>query len=71
MIDGNNGCVEDKPVYPRCYKYGKEIKELDDTVWRINGMANYGSHYDYVKDNNVWIICVISVCLNSLVVLVI
>jgi hypothetical protein len=45
-------CVEDKVVLPRCFKCGNEIG-VDDTIWRINGIANYGSHYDDVEINQV------------------
>jgi hypothetical protein len=32
--------------YKTCSKCGKEFNNIDDTVWTINGTANYGSYYD-------------------------
>jgi len=40
-------CAEEKFIYPRCCKCGKEILVPDETIWRIySGSINYGSHYD-------------------------
>jgi len=45
--------LERKFIYPRCYKCGKEILTPDETIWRINGNANYGSYYDDHEENSI------------------
>lgn len=44
-------CAEKRPVLPKCFKCGKEIDIPMETIWRIEGMANYGSYYDSPEDN--------------------
>lgn len=38
-------CDETRPIVPKCYHCGNEI-QVDETIWHIRGVANYGSHYD-------------------------
>ena len=45
--------LERKFIYPRCFKCGKEILVPDETIWRINGNANYGSYYDDPEENSI------------------
>jgi len=46
-------CAERKFIYPRCYKCGKEIFVPEESIWYINGSANYGSYYDDPEENSI------------------
>jgi len=40
-------CAEERFIYPRCCKCGKEIFTPEETVWRIHSNSvNYGSYFD-------------------------
>lgn len=40
------GCAEKRPVLPKCFKCGKEIREFEDQTWYIQQEGMYGSKYD-------------------------
>jgi len=46
-------CAEEKFEYPRCFKCGKQILTPEESIYRINGIANYGSYYDNPEENSI------------------
>lgn len=39
-------CAEQKPTYPKCHKCGNEIKIPIQSIWKLEGKVNFGSHFD-------------------------
>jgi hypothetical protein len=39
-------CAECRPVLPKCFRCGHEIHIPEETIWHLNGQANFGSHYE-------------------------
>ena len=39
-------CAEEKFIYPRCFKCGKEILVPEESIYYIHGNINYNSQYD-------------------------
>jgi len=39
-------CAEERFIYPRCFKCGKEILVPEESIYYIHGNINYNSQYD-------------------------